>query len=148
MTKKESEMKRELAKLYYMQGLPQKEIAQRVDVSETTISAWCRKENWEEMRAAKTVSRQEVVAKMLRKVSERLDDENWTPDELAKISASIEKLDKKTNVVTIVEVFSAYNDWLQTRMRFDVKLSPELVRTMTRYQDLFIAEKFNKTTIE
>ena len=98
MTKKESEMKRELAKLYYMQGLPQKEIAQRVDVSETTISAWCRKENWEEMRAAKTVSRQEVVAKMLRKVSERLDDENWTPDELAKISASIEKLDKKTNV--------------------------------------------------
>ena len=78
---------------------------------------------------------------MLRKLSERLDSEDWTPDELAKAASAIEKLDKKTNVVTIIEVFASYNNWLNSRMRLDPELTPELVQVMTKYQDLFVAEK-------
>ena len=62
--------------------------------------------------------------------------------------AAIEKLDKQTNVVTVIEVFSAYNRWLISRMELDPELTPELVKTMNRYQDIFIGEQLNSTKIE
>ena len=94
-------------------------------------------------RAAKTITRKEVVNKMLQKINERLDSSDWTPDELAKAAAAIEKLDKQTNLVTIIEVFVQYNNWLCSRMRLDPELTPELVNLMTKYQDIFINEHSN-----
>jgi hypothetical protein len=99
------------------------------------------------MRAATTVSRKELVTKLLRGLDEKIQNNDWSPDEICKVSAAIEKLDKQTNVITIIEVFSAYNKWLVTRMRIDKDLTPELVKIMNKYQDLFIGEKLS-TTIE
>ena len=141
MTKKEIEKNRELARLYYMSGEAQNVIAERIGVSSNTISRWVTTLGWDTQRAAKKITRTEVAAKMLRKLSERLDSEDWTPDELAKAASAIEKLDKKNNVVTIIEVFASYNNWLNSRMRLDPELTPELVQVMTKYQDLFVAEK-------
>ena len=75
--------------------------------------------------------------------NERLDSSDWTPDELAKAAAAIQKLDKQTNLVTIIEVFAQYNNWLCSRMRLDPELTPELVGIMTKYQDIFINEHSN-----
>ena len=58
-------------------------------------------------------------------------------------SAAIEKLDRQTNLVTIIEVFAQYNNWLCSRMRLDPELTPELVNLMTKYQDIFINEHSN-----
>lgn len=147
MTKKELEKSHELARLYYMSGESQNVISDKTGVSRTTISRWVTESGWDVERAAKKITRTEVANKMLRKLSARLDTEDWTPDDLAKAAAAIEKLDKKTNVVTIIEVFASYNNWLNSRMRLDPELTPELVQVMTKYQDLFIAEK-SDTSIE
>lgn len=149
MAKKiETEQRRELARMYYMQGLTQKDIADRTGVSRNTVCQWVKEGKWGEMKAAKTITRKELVAKMLNKINEKLDSDEWTSDEMAKATSAIEKLDKQTNVVTIIEVFSAFDNWLVARMKLDPELTPELVKTMNKYQDIFIGEQLGKTTVE
>lgn len=149
MTKKtiEQSQRQELARMYFMQGLPQKDIAEKVGVSRNTISAWIKENKWDTMRAATTVSRRELVTKMLLQIDEKLQSGTWSADEICKAANAVEKLDKQTNIVTIIEVFSAYNTWLVSRMQVDSELTPELVKIMNKYQDIFIGEKLGSCNV-
>lgn len=143
----QQEQRKELACMYYMQGLTQKEIADKVGVSRNTINAWVRDGGWDTRRAAKTVTRSELVKKMLTDLNDKLESGNWTADEIIKVASAIEKLDKQTNIVTIIEVFTAFNNWLVSRMQVDPELTPEVVKIINTYQDKFINEKLNSVTI-
>lgn len=145
--KNQLDKERELARFYYFQGDSQKAIAGRIDVSAQTINRWVKDGNWEELRAARSISRRELVLKMLNKINEKLDDENWTADELIKAAAAVEKLDKKTNVVTMMEVFAAFGNWLAARMQIDPELTPETVNVITKYQDIFINEQLSTSKV-
>ena len=147
MGKLENEQRRELARMYYLQGITQKEIADKVGVSRNTISAWIKEGGWDSFRAAKAITRKELVHKMLEQINEKLESKDWTADEIVKAASAIEKLDKQTNVVTIIEVFTAYNTWLVGRMQIDKELTPELVKLMNRYQDLFIGEQSGRFNV-
>ena len=147
MGKLENEQRRELARMYYLQGMTQKEIADKIGVSRNTISAWIKEGGWDSFRAAKTITRKELVYKMLEQINEKLETKDWTADEIVKAASAIEKLDKQTNVVTVIEVFTAYNTWLVGRMQVDKELTPELVKVMNRYQDLFIGEQLGKVNV-
>lgn len=142
-----NDQRRELARMYYMQGETQKDIAEKMDVSRNTVCKWVKEGAWDSLRAAKTITRKEIVAKMLRDINDKLEGGNWSPDEICKASAAIEKLDKQTNIVTIIEVFSAYNNWLVGRMKIDPELTPEMVKIMNRYQDIFIGEKLSNVSV-
>jgi len=145
--KNQLDRERELARLYYFQGDSQKAIAERLGVSAQTVNRWVSVGDWEHLRAAKTLSRKELVAKMLQKMNERLDTGEWTADECIKTAAAIEKLDKKTNVVTMMEVFSVFGNWLASRMNIDPELTPETVQVITKYQDIFISEQMSSTKV-
>ncbi len=147
MTKKEIEKAKELARLYYAQGDSQAVIAEKTGISRVTINKWVSENGWDTIRAAARITRSEVARKMLSRINDRLDDDNWTPDELAKCAAAIEKLDKKTNIVTIIEVFAKFNQWLSSRMALDSELTPQLIQIMTKYQDLFVAESDSKAIL-
>lgn len=133
--------------MYYMQGEHQKDIAEKVGVSRNTISAWVKSEQWDSLRAARTITRKELVTKMLQQIDEKLESKEWTPAEISKVASAVEKLDKQANIVTIIEVFSAYNNWLVGRMKLDKELTPDLVKAMNRYQDQFIGEKMSNVKI-
>lgn len=147
MAKKEIEQKKELARLYFMNGDTQKNIAEKVDVSTVTICKWVKENGWDTIRAAKTVSRRELIIKFLKRLDTKLDSGEITMDEMIKGAAAIEKLDKQTNVVTVIEVFSIYNQWLMSRQQLDPELTPELVRVMNKYQDIYIAEQSSSANI-
>ena len=68
----EQAQRKEFARMLYMQGHTQKEIAEKVGVTRNTISAWINSEKWGELKAAKTITRKELVAKMLAKINEKL----------------------------------------------------------------------------
>lgn len=148
MGKKELNDKKELARLYYFNGDAQKNIADKIGVSAVTVSKWVKEGRWDTTRAARTITRRELVVKMLQQINDKLESGEWTADEMAKATSAIEKLDKQTNVVTIIEVFSAYNNWLVARMALDPELTPELIKIMNRYQAIFIGEKLDATTVE
>ena len=65
MTKAEIEKKKSLARSLFLSGMEQTEIAEKVDVSRVTISKWCTADGWKEARAAKNVTRPELVNKLL-----------------------------------------------------------------------------------
>ena len=65
--------KYEYAYLLYMQRVPQKEIAERVGVSQQTLTKWKDEGGWELKRVARTVSLDQIINKTLLNINERLD---------------------------------------------------------------------------
>lgn len=150
MTKAEIEKKKSLARSLFLSGMEQTEIAEKVDVSRVTISKWCTADGWKEARAAKNVTRPELVNKLLLTIDTLITQVNESDDpalvaglgdKLAKLSAVIEKLDKKANVVDVIEVFMAFSKWIEYRSIIDPEVTPELVRAINKYQDLYITEQ-------
>lgn len=149
MTKKEAEQKKELAQMYFMQGVSQKEIAEKVGISKVTLSHWVTDNGWVEKRAAKNITRPELVNKLLRTIDNMIESVSLSDDpkliaglgdKLSKISSTIEKLDKKAGVVDTIEVFMAFGKWMQYRASFDDELTPELQKAINKYQDIYISE--------
>lgn len=150
MTKAENEKKKSLARSLYMSGMEQQEIAEKTDISRQTISRWVNTEGWKEARAAKSVTRPELVNKLLLTIDQLITSVNQSDDptliaglgdRLAKLSSVIEKLDKKANVVDAIEVFMAFSKWLEFRSQTDPDVTPELMRVINKYQDMYITEQ-------
>lgn len=150
MTKAELENKKQLGRSLYMSGMEQQEISERLGVSRVTISNWCTKEGWKEARAAKNITRPELVNKLLLTIDQLIENVNKSndptligslADKLSKLSAVVEKLDKKANVVDAIEVFMAFNKWLQYNAEFDPEITPELIKAINKYQNQFLMEK-------
>lgn len=150
MTKAETEKKKSLARSLYLAGMEQNEIAEKVEVSRVTISKWCNAEGWKEARAAKNVTRPELVNKLLRTIDKLITEVNESEDpsliaglgdKLAKLSSVIEKLDKKANVVDAIEVFMAFSKWLEYRATIDPTVTPDLIKTINRFQDMYLTEQ-------
>lgn len=150
MTKAEIEKKRSLARTLFMSGMEQAEIAEKVGISRVTISKWCVADGWKEARAAKSVTRPELVNKLLLTIDALITQVNESGDptamaglgdKLAKLSSVIEKLDKKASVVDAIEVFMAFSKWLEFRSQTDPEVTPELMKVINKYQDLYITEQ-------
>lgn len=147
ITKKELEDKKDYARLLYMQGEQQKVIAEKVGVSAQTITKWVNVGGWAEQRAAQNITRPELVNKLLRTVDKMIeavndsddpDAANGLGDKLAKFAATIEKLDKHTSIVDVIEVFMAFSKWLQFQAEFDDDITPELLKTINKYHNQYI----------
>jgi len=147
-TKKELNSKKELARLYYMQGETQKSIALKIEISETTISKWANEEKWQIKRASINITRPELVNKTLLVINSILDkvNESENPleafgdaaDRISKLAATIEKLDKKTNLVTVMEVCSSFEKWLIVRSQYDKQVTNDFIIKVNEYQQLYI----------
>lgn len=148
--------RKEFARVLFMSGEQQNLIAEKVGVSKQTVNRWVAEGEWDKRRAAQSVTRPEIVNNLLRTISnivEQLNQENDAEklggacDKLSKLAATIEKLDKKANVVDAIEVFIAFGKWLQYRAQTDGELTPELVRAINKYQDLYVSELLATKTL-
>ena len=152
-TKQEQDKKKEFARILYMQGDTQKSISEKVGASAVTINKWVQDGGWETAKAASNITRPELVNKLLSAVNKLLDQVNDSDDpvllaglsdKLSKFASVIEKLDKKANIVDAIEVFMAFGKWIQYRQSFDSEVTPELVKAINKYQDLYISEHLTK----
>ena len=145
-SKKELEKTKELARLYYLNGDTQKLVAEKVGVSRVTVNKWVSDGGWDALRTAKSITRKELVAKIMKKADEKLENGDMSADEMAKLAASIEKIDKRTSATTIIEVLTSYNNWLAARTQIDKELTVDFLKMTNRYQDIFIAEQVSAET--
>ena len=152
MKKAETETKKALGRSLYLAGMELTEIAEKLAVSRQAVSRWCAAEAWKEARAAKTISRPELVNKLLVAIDKLISQVNASEepeaigtlaDKLSKLSATIEKLDKKANVIDAIEVFMAFNRWIQDQASFDPEITPELIKAINKYQNKFLMEKMS-----
>ncbi|MDD4373477.1 MAG: DUF1804 family protein [Bacteroidales bacterium] len=153
MAKSNNDSKKEFARILFMQGEAQNVIAEKTGFSTVTINKWVKAGDWEALRAAATITRPELVNKLLRSINNLLDEVNNTKDpkllaalgdKLSKFASTIEKLDKKANVVDAIEVFMAFGRWMQYRQTVDPEVTPELIKAINKFQDLYISEQLNK----
>lgn len=156
MTKAELEKKKGLARALFLSGLEQTEIADKVGVSRVTISKWCTADGWKEARAAKNITRPELVNKLLLTIDKLIQQVNDSEDpnlisslgdKLSKLASVIQKLDKQANVVSAIETFMAFSKWLEYRAKTDPDVTPELIKAINKYQDKFLIESMNKGTL-
>lgn len=152
MKKKDSTNLKEIAKTLYLNGTLQKEIAERLGVSPQTIVKWVKADNWDTLRAARQVTRTELVNKTLASINQLLDNvlQSGDPDamtglgdKLSKLAGAIEKLDKKATVVDFIEAFIEFERWLIGRQAFDKSITDDLIKTINKLHDHFINERIN-----
>lgn len=153
MNKSDREKQKEFARILYMQGNQQTVISEKTGSTKATVNRWVKDGNWEVLRGAANITRPELVNKLLKTVNDLLDQVITTKDptlqaglgdKLSKFASVIEKLDKKANVVDAIEVFMAFGKWIQYRQSFDPDITPELIKAINRYQDLYISEQLTK----
>lgn len=148
MTKAELENRKSLARALFLSGMEQLEIADKVGVSRVTISKWCTAEGWKQIRAARNVTRPELTNKILALINKLLEefegaDNIAAPalaDKLSKLTAVIDKLDKRATVVDVIEVFMNLSHWLESRAATDPGITPDFIKKINRYQNLYISE--------
>lgn len=150
-TKVRDEAKFEYAWLLYTQSVDNAEIAKKVGIAERTLIRWVNENDWKKKRAAANVTRDELVNKTLNLINELLEKamnaENKNSaqlaDQLSKLAGAIRNLDKQANVVDVIQVFMTFNRWLMTRQSLDPSLTNELIKSVNKYQDLFISERLS-----
>lgn len=143
------------AEVLYMNGVLQKDICERVGVSAVTLGSWIGSFGWKEKRAAKTITRQELVNRLLVRVDELTSEitegeteegkkgGKATEDKLAKLAKLIAQLDKEASVVDFIECFIQFSTWLNNRQEADKTITAELSKTVNRLQDAFINDKLS-----
>lgn len=121
--------------LYCENTLTQKAIADKVGVSEKTLSKWVNDENWDRLRKSLLISKQEQLAMLYDQVDEinksirkKPEGERFAnskeADILSKLTASIEQLEEETNISDVVEVCKRFITFLQ---KHDFEKSKEVV---------------------
>jgi uncharacterized protein YjcR len=128
--------KKEWAQQLFCEGnITQKAIADKVGVSEKTITKWVKDENWERLRKSLLISKQEQLSHMYEQLSEinaairkKAAGERYAnskeADIMAKITASIEQLEEETNITDVFEVGKRFITFLQSH---DFQKSKEVV---------------------
>jgi transcriptional regulator with XRE-family HTH domain len=107
--------KKEYAKMLFLrEGYSPKQVADKLEVAETTVSAWAAKEKWESQRKALTASKAEqlaflydILAKLTEQGKNALEDDdpktNPDTDAIEKISKSIERLEKDGGIGNMIQ---------------------------------------------
>lgn len=136
-TEGNKEAKKEHAYYLFMSKIPQKEIAQRVGVTEKTVTKWKEEGGWEAKRAAKTISMDELVTKALGKINELLDSEDFNADAFAKAVAQLKSLKTSNTVDDEIMTFMSFQNFL-IQNRNAEGLTEDFIKQVVRQQDNYI----------
>lgn len=61
-------------------------------------------------------------------------------DQLSKLSATIDKLDKEASVVDFIECFMAFGKWLEYQAETDPEITAEFRKLVNKYQNQYVLE--------
>ncbi len=132
-------------KLYMANELSQKEIAENLDVSEQTICKWVAEGNWAVIRKSLTTSKSqqlalqyEILAYLNKSAKEAIEDDdpatNPDYDAIAKVSKSIERLEKDAGIADILQTGIKF-------IKFTSRENIEEAKIISRWFYLFVQEQ-------
>lgn len=148
MANKVSTDKKEFAEALFMQGMPQNSIAEKVGVSANTVGKWVKDGCWGEKRAAMSITRKSLQNELLSAIKDKIEElrdldiskSATVVDQLVKLSATIERLDKEASAVDFIECFMAFGHWLEYQAETDLEITPEFRKLVNKYQNKYILE--------
>lgn len=129
--------------LYIGGGLTQKEIAERVSVTEKTLAKWIKEGKWENLKKSLLTTKQNQLSFLY----DQLDFLNTDiskrdfkvavgkeADTIIKITAAINRLETETSIGDTVEVARNFIEFVRPQ-------DLELAKTITNFFDVFITAK-------
>lgn len=139
-----NEQKREWAQmLYTKERLSQKEIADRVGVTEKTISNWKQKYEWDALGQSINVTKEVQLKRMyaqLDRLTQAIEDkeENKYPDikeinTMTQLTNNIQKLETETSVAEIIDVGMKFVNFIR-------KDDWAMAQSITKLLDAFIQD--------
>ena len=133
--------KYEYAYLLFMKRVSQEDICTKVGVTAPTLRSWKESGGWEEKRAARTISLDDLLHKALKRVNEILDTkEAFSADAFAKAVKQLKELKTANTIDDDIYCFMAFQDFLiQKRAEYDI--SDSFIKMATKYQDIYIQFK-------
>lgn len=135
MAKLNNQQKKDWAKLLFIkENLTQKEIAEKVGISQQTMTRWVRSEKWEELKVSITITREEQLRSLYRQIAELNNDiakrdtnrcaTSAEADIISKLGNAISKLETETGLSEIQSAFTDFLNWLR---KFDIEEAQRLV---------------------
>ena len=125
MEKDNSLNKKSIAQSLYLDGnYTQEEIAEKVGTTRQTIARWAEKGKWQEIKASKTITPEQIISQwsyqiveINNNISSRPPGERFATtqeaDALAKIAGAIKKLESDIGVPDCVSVAMRFLSWLR-----------------------------------
>lgn len=144
MSKKNIE---ELARILYLQGYVQKDIAERLEVSEVSVSNWKKKGCWDNLKTNLLNSRHERLGELYNELAEfnRMVKEkdgykicdSKEADARRKLIADISELERKYN---IGQTISIGRDFVQFAQTVDAALAKQILNMYDAFVNDVIAK--------
>jgi len=142
--------KKEWAKLLYLKSeLNQKEIAEKVNISEKTLSKWVNdeNENWELLKSSFAITREQELRRIYIQISELNNSissrdrgcrfaTSKEADTISKLASAAKSLEAETSISDTISVFREFTEWLK---EVDFARAKEFIT----YQDGFIKHKLS-----
>jgi len=138
--------KKEWAQLLFLQQeLNQKQIAQKVGISEHSMTAWVKQGKWNALRKSMLTTKNEILGNLyniLDKIGAKLNEEDSIGDSkiadmYVKYTAAIKNLETETSIGQIAEVARMYVNWLQS-------IDPQFAVAVLNHFDKYIKEQLKR----
>ncbi len=133
--------KYEYAYLLYMQNHTQKSICEKTGIAPATFQSWKAAGGWEEKRAARTISVDMLIAKLLHKIDEQLDAPDFNADAFSKAVKQLKELKAGATVNDTIQVLLAFTDFLIDESARDTEIDERFIKTVNRLHDRFILKR-------
>lgn len=142
-----SAQKRELAQILYLkEGLSQKEIAAKVEVTEKTVGRWKERYNWEQLKASIIITKEQQLRRLYAQLNElntlienRDEGSRYAnskeADTLGKLASAVRTLETEVSIADTVEVFREFLDWLRIH---DLDKAQDVAQLQDRFLKSFI----------
>lgn len=129
--------------LYINEKLSQKEIAERVNVSEKTVGKWINVGGWDKMKRSMITVKDEQLSDMYDKLAKlnqtiKTNQENLVSnkdvDTISKLTAAINRLEVETSIGETIDVAKKLIDFIRP-------VDLEFAKKVTTYFDTYIQSK-------
>ncbi len=138
--------KREWAELLFARTqMTQKEIAEKVGVTEKTMGDWKNKHNWEQLRTSYFLTKGQELQRIYGQISalndmisERDHGHQFATakeaDTISKLAAAARQLETDVSISDVVDVFIGFIDWLRENDFNQAKDVSELMDNYIKYK--------------
>lgn len=150
MTKEEQERKKEHAKLLYVKEniTSNKELAERVEVSEKTIARWIEEGNWKKLKRNIILTREEQMMNLMDELAEinefiktKSEGNRFADHKEAQVRRQLVKdikdLETKAMLPEVINSLTMFLDFVRRQNLDDTKL-------LANYVDHFVKEQLRK----
>jgi predicted transcriptional regulator len=144
---REKEKEKAVAReLFVNTDLTQKDIAEKLEVSPTTVVKWASEGKWDDLKLAKQTTHTETIVilrhmlkSLVEKNKTKLEEDTLTPGDMdmqTKLVSQIDDLENKIGISTIIEVLDGF-------FSFIPKSEKDFRKTLAEYQTKFLMNKVN-----